>query len=89
MKRPYLEVTFRKGRPIAAYLYLPRATGVRSARTAEIRPGMLVDYSADGTPIGVELTDPSHAGASAVNEVLRSVGVAPIDEHDLAPLVAA
>lgn len=39
MKDRYLEVTFRKGKPLAAYLYLPRATGVKSARTEEAAPG--------------------------------------------------
>jgi hypothetical protein len=29
MKWPYLEVTFRNGRPLAAYLYLPRSPGDR------------------------------------------------------------
>ena len=89
MKRPYLEVTFRNGRPVAAYLYLPRVAGVRSARTAELGPGILVDYAADGTPIGLELTDPAHAAPSAVNEALRSLGVPPLEARELAPLVAA
>ena len=29
MKEPYLEVTFRHGRPIAAYYYLPRQANQR------------------------------------------------------------
>ena len=33
MKRHYLQVTFRKGKPFAAYLYLSRRSGVRVART--------------------------------------------------------
>src|SRR5438067_1137806 len=53
MKRPYLEVTFRKGKPIAAYLYLPRPTGAKAIRTVEIRPNLLIDYSATGDPIGI------------------------------------
>ena len=89
MKRPYLEVTFRKGRPVAAYLYLPRPTGARSARTTELRPGVLVDYAADGAPIGIELTDPAHAEVSVINLVLREVGAPPVDVADLAPLQAA
>jgi hypothetical protein len=33
MKRNYLEVTFRKGKPLAAYLYLPRGNGPNTAPT--------------------------------------------------------
>ena len=82
MKGSYLEVTFRKGRPIAAYLYLPRPTGARSAGTKELRPGVLVDYTADGAPIGVELTDPGHVEMGTVNDVLREVGAQPVDLAD-------
>jgi hypothetical protein len=35
MKERYLEITFRKGKPLAAYLYLPRRVGVKSARIVE------------------------------------------------------
>jgi len=44
MKWPYLEVTFRHGRPLAAYLYLSRSPGDRSRRTAKAGVGMIVDY---------------------------------------------
>ena len=33
LKETYLEVTFRNGKPMAAYLYLPRPTGAKAART--------------------------------------------------------
>ena len=89
MKRPYLEVTFRKGRPIAAYLYLPRQSGVKSARTVEVRPHILVDYAATGEPIGIELTAPSGVDLSSINEVLSAAGAPGLDCEDLAPLHAA
>lgn len=89
MKSPYLEVTFRKGRAVAAYVYLPRASGVRAARTVEARPTILVDYAPSGEPIGIELTAPSQTSAVAVNAVLRELGVGPLDDQDLAPLRAA
>ena len=41
MKAPYLEVTYRRGRAMAAYLYLPRATKDKSHRTAMADPGMI------------------------------------------------
>ena len=58
MKTRYLEVTFRKGKPLAAYLYLPREPGAKSARTELMGSGLLVDYQADGRPIGLEITAP-------------------------------
>ncbi len=88
MKRPYLEVTYLRGKPIAAYLYLPRATGVRSVRTVEARPHVLVDYAASGAPIGLELTAPTHTSADVINEVLRELGIGALDPSELAPLAA-
>jgi hypothetical protein len=89
MKRRYLEVTFRRGKPFAAYLYLPRAAGVRSARTEKLADGLLVDYAADGTPIGLELVDPSSTTLSVINSVLGSLGLDPVDADEIAPLAAA
>ena len=39
MKATYLEVTFRHGRPIAAYYYLPRRARQRSSKTRRLEPG--------------------------------------------------
>jgi hypothetical protein len=55
MKSSYLEVTFRGGRPLAAYLYLPRASGEKSDHLEKAGSGLLVDYTAEGKPIGTEL----------------------------------
>ena len=38
MRGRYLEVTFRKGRAIAAYLYLPRRGAERAARVSKAPP---------------------------------------------------
>ena len=89
MRRPYLEVKFRKGRAIAAYLYLPRSTGAKSHRTVEARPGILVDYDATGVPIGLELTAPAHTDAASINGVLIGMGLRPVDDAEFAPLRAA
>lgn len=89
MKDRYLEVTFRKGRPLAAYLYLPREVGVKSARTVEGAPGILVDYSAAGVPIGLEITAPELVTLEEINTVLGRVGQPPISEDEMAPLRAA
>lgn len=89
MKDTYLEVTFRKGRPFAAYLYIPRAAGTSSARTKQAAPGILVDYSQTDEPIGIEITAPGQVTAQQINEVLKAIGLASLSPEDLAPLRAA
>jgi len=89
VKERYLEVTFRKGKPLAAYLYLPRAAGAKSVRTESIAPGLLVDYGADGEPIGFELTAPDKITVAQINAVLENFGLPGISPQELAPLHAA
>ena len=89
MKSHYLEVTFRKGKALAAYLYLPRETGARSARTQNVAPGILVDFGPDGRPIGLELTAPAQVTADQINAVLAGLGLDPIAPEELEPLAAA
>ena len=89
MKQPYLEVTFRQGRPIAAYLYLPRRPGERSFRSRKVDPGLVIDVNRNGKPIGVEITAPSKVTATNLNRVLRDLGMAPVNRLHLAPLRAA
>ena len=89
MKEPYLEITFRHGRPLAAYLYLPREGNEKSARTQQAAPGLLIDFAADGQPIGLEITAPSRVSAATINRVLADLGLATLSDADLAPLRAA
>jgi len=89
MKEPYLEVTFRHGRPFAAYYYLPRDPRDKSARTRRVEPGMVIDYSPDGRPIGIEITAPLHLELDDLNRVLEDLGRPKVTDHDLAPLHAA
>ena len=58
MRDTYLEVTFRKGKAMAAYLYLPRDPEEKSQRTEKAGEGILVDYGKGGRPIGIEITAP-------------------------------
>jgi uncharacterized protein YuzE len=89
MKELYLEVTFRNGRPIAAYLYLPREIGEKSYRTSKAEPGMVVDLSQSGNPIGIEITAPTKITAADLNDVLSKLGLPPMKDSELAPLQAA
>lgn len=89
MKDRYLEVTFRHGRPIAAYFYLPRQANQKSARTRRVEPGLIIDFTADGQAIGIEITAPAKVSLAALNKVLIELGQAPASEADLAPVLAA
>jgi uncharacterized protein YuzE len=89
MKSSYLEVTFRHGRPLAAYLYLPRQPTDKAYRTKRAEPGLVIDLNRRGRPIGIEITAPSKVSAAALNRVLRRFGLPSVTHADLAPLRAA
>jgi hypothetical protein len=89
MKHRYLEVTYRRGKPLAAYLYLPRRPGSKVARTEDRGSGLRADFDADGAPMGVEITAPGAVGVGDVNRVLTELGVDPIAAEEWAPLKAA
>ena len=81
MKHTYLEVTYRKGRPLAVYYYLPRTDADRSSRSERAEGGFLVDYTQDGRPIGIEITSPSHLGLTQLNALLERLGQSPVGQE--------
>jgi uncharacterized protein YuzE len=89
MREPFLEVTFHRGRALAAYLYLPRDPEEKSARTKRVEPGLVIDFTADGKPIGIEITAPGKISLAVINRVLEELGRSPVTQADLAPLLAA
>jgi len=89
MKEPYLEVTYRRGKALAAYYHLPRRARDRSYRTSQPAPGLIIDYTRSGKPIGIELSAPGRVSVTALNRVLRELGFPPVSRADLAPLRAA
>ena len=89
MRGRYLEVTFRKGRPVAAYLYLPRRGAERAARVSKASPGLLIDFNPDGRPIGIEITAPGRVSLAALNRVLTRLRQPRLQAEEMAPLLAA
>ena len=89
MKDSYLEVMFRHGRPMAAYYYLPRRPTDKSSRTKRVEPGLVIDFTRGGKPIGIEILAPDKLTLTAFNRVLRELGFPPLKRADLAPLKAA
>lgn len=86
MQTRYLEVTFHRGKPLAAYLSLPRREGDQSARVTKFGPGLVVDEAVDGRPIGIEIAIPHRVSLDAINNILSSYGLDPIDATELGPL---
>ena len=89
MKHRYLEITYRRGKAIAAYLYLPRQLAAKSVRTEDAGSGLRVDYDADGNAMGIEVTAPGQVAIDSVNSVLERLGATPIRDDEWAPLRAA
>jgi hypothetical protein len=89
MNDAYLEVTFRHGRPLAAYYYLPRRPKDKSHRTKRIEPGLVIDFARDGRAIGIEIVAPDKLTLGVFNRVLRDLGFPSLKRADLAPLIAA
>ena len=89
MKTCYLDVTYRRGLPFAAYLSLPRHAGERGARVERRGTAFLVDWSADGRPIGIEMPSPSLVTVEALNALLAELGLDPVSSEELAPLGTA
>jgi hypothetical protein len=89
MSQRYLEVTYRKGKPVAAYLYLPRRSGDTSVRVEPHGEAYLVDWSADGRPIGIEMPSPSRITVDGLNRVLTELQLDPVPPEEVAPVVAA
>lgn len=86
MKERYLEVTYYKGRLLAAYLYLPRREGDRSVRVDQFADGIVVDLAEDGRAIGIELTSPHDVTLEQVNAALQKYGLPALPEEELSPL---
>jgi len=88
MSKPYLEITYRQGKPFAAYLYLDRSPGDRAARS-ERHGTWLIDFTADGRAIGIEFTQVGQVDLAAVNQALAAHRHPEIEASDLQPLRAA
>ncbi len=85
MTVPYLEISFRHGRPFAAYIHC--AAPCAAAKTLELGHGLILDQAADGSVIGIEVADPRHADIAEISALLARHGVT-ISRADLSPLAA-
>jgi len=78
-----LQITYRKGRPFAAYLHLSHETGEKVAKSLPSPDGLLViDYAANGQPLGVEITAPLAVSLERLNRLLADLGELPLAEQE-------
>lgn len=84
-----LVITFRLGKPWAAYYRLLHQ-GSRHAHESElVEPGLVVDYGRSGAPIGIEITAPAEVSLEQFNDLLARLGQEPVAAKEFAPLHAA
>ena len=89
MKSRYLEITYLRGKPIAAYLYLPRRPGAKVERTVAEAMGLKVDYDEKGVVMGIEITAPAVSPLTVINDLLSRLGQPPLPAEEWAPARAA
>ena len=89
MKTISLQVTYRKGKPFAAYIYLSNQPGQKSVRTKTVTEDLLIDYAKDGTPLGIEIVSPGIVSIDEINRVFDDLGLGRLGPEELEPLKAA
>ena len=89
MSTPSIEITYRRGRSVAAYVSFDGGSAARSHSTREAAPGLVVDFARNGKAIGLELVAPRTVTLAAVNKVLKAVGLPALRRTDFAPLRVA
>ncbi len=88
MSAPMLEVTFRNGRPLAAYLHLAAARR-KAGTTRKLAPSVIGDFDKRGALLGLEILAFDKATLGRINEILVACGHRPLPARELAPLRAA
>ena len=89
MKGRTLQITYDNGRPLVAYLGFPHPIGVRSASTREAGDGLVVDFDADGMPLGLEIVNPEIVTGEQINAVLETLGIPMLSPKELRLFPAA
>jgi hypothetical protein len=82
-----LTTTYRDGRLLAAYLHLQKRSGTPVSRSKREPNGVVVDFSADGEPLGLEFIAPSKLSLAGVNDILQAVGQAAASADELWPIL--
>ena len=85
LKHPFLEVTYRRGKPFAGYLYLSDARPRVPCRTEEV----LIDLGEDDEPLGIEFLSPGAVTLDDVRAIETRLRGARLQREDLSPILAS
>jgi hypothetical protein len=88
MTLPMLEIAFRKGSRLAAYLHLSSARRKAHA-TRKLARSVVGDFDKQGGLLGLEILAFDRPTVSRINVVLVSCGCPALSPKELAPLRAA
>jgi uncharacterized protein YuzE len=83
-----VQITYRRGKPLAAYIYMPSRGERRSVRTEEVRPNLLIDYAEDGTVLGIEVLS-LKLSSEDIYAAFDHVGLNRPDPRELRPILDA
>ena len=75
MKSISLQITYRKGKPFAAYIYLASKHGQKSVRTEQVTQALLIDYAENGTPIRIEIPSPGEVHIDEIQRVFEHTSI--------------
>ena len=89
MKPISLQITYRKGKPFAAYIYLASKHRQKSVRTKQVTQDLLIDYAENGTPIGIEILSPGDVRVNEIQRVFERLNLNKPASAELEPLRAA
>jgi len=89
MRDTYLEITYRKGRAVAAYLHVASDHGALSAESRKVADQLVADFDEQGRLIGVEILSPRDTSFAAIKSALQQLHAAPVSDEELEPLKAA
>jgi hypothetical protein len=86
--RMMLEITFHRGCPKAAYVYISKV-GRKATATRKLAPSLVGDFDKRGALLGLEIPAFDRATISRINRVLVACGSPALAPKELAPLRAA
>jgi hypothetical protein len=86
--RPRIEIVFRRGAPVMAFVHFDPERSGRSKHQIGISPPLVGHYDEGGRPSGLEIPLPLTVSLQRINEALVELGRPPLTEQDLAPLRA-
>ena len=84
-----IQMTYRKGKPFAAYIDLGGQAGERSVLSEEVGVGIVADFAEDGRALGIEVVSPDNVTVDEILEVFDRLGLGRPTADELAPLVVA